>query len=219
MDELDLRNMLMNIRRSLAVTVVLAVVTAACGPPVTEPEARPEPEVKPIRNIGEKDIPNTKGDVSFQFYSTIHLDTARAPAAVEYSERQMKNFDGRVTSANAVVPAPFPENLYAKYAIGCPVNFPGDAILVTARLFVDDRVVQTEDIVFGENPHLQTQYREVDVIAQFDDIPASTLVHVELEATLYKDTDADTIDPETVERPEDETVIIYSNPLRIDFKS
>ncbi|MCH7960006.1 MAG: hypothetical protein IID08_07745 [Candidatus Hydrogenedentes bacterium] len=130
----------------------------------------------------------------------------------------MKNFDYRVTLAKVRVVRPYPEQIPMKILVGTVANFPGDTVLVAARLIIDDIEVDSFDYVFGENPPVRDLRSEnMDLRSYLEGTPESVLVRVELIATLFKHTEAVSIDPETVERPAADTVTVYSNPLRIEF--
>lgn len=206
------------------VTIVfLTVAFAACSQnseaPAQDSELAPasESDAAPQVQQGTKK-PYSIGDITYGFYATLTLDRKELPKSIAYEEEVMLNFDYRVTLAKAKVHQPYPEQIPMIMRVGTVAGFPGDAVLVTARLIIDEKEVDTFEYLFGEKfPVRDMRTEKMDLRSYLEGTPESALVRVELIATLFKHTEAISIDPETVERPVDDTVTVYSNPLRIEF--
>lgn len=206
-----------------AAIVFLTCTFLAC----TQNSGTPEPgsdstsisELDPAPQVqqGSK-IPYSVGDITYGFYATVSMDRRTLPENIAYEEEVMQNFDYRVTLAKARVFQPYPEQILMNMRVGSVLNFPGDAVLLVARLMIDDVEVDSFEYLFGENPPVRDDRSEkFDLRSFLEGTPESVLVRVELIATLFKHTEATSIDPETVERPAEDTVTVYSNPLRIEF--
>ena len=207
----------------IAAFLFLTCTFAACsqnsGVSTPEPDSAPVSEFNSTAQIlqGSK-IPYNIGDITYGFYATLTMDRRSLPDSIAYEEEFMKNFDYRVTLANARVARPYPEQIPMKILVGTVLIFPGDAVMVTARLIVDKKEVDSFEYIFGEKmPVRDIRFEEVDLRSYLEGTPESVLVRVELIATLFKHTEAASIDPETVERPADDTVTVYSNPMRVNF--
>ena len=227
-----MRRMRMNLHKASLVAVArhativfVTVAIAACSQnssvsaPESESESTPVPvsDATPKVQQGSK-IPYSIGDITYGFYSTLSLNRRDLSENIAYEEEVMLNFDSRVTLAKARVFQPYPEQIWMHMRVGTVLMFPGDAVLVTARLIIDEKEVDTFEYVFGEAPPIQDMRSEkMDLRSYLEGTPESTLVRVELIATLFKHTEAASIDPKTVERPAKDTVTVYSNPMRVEF--
>ena len=198
----------------------LTVCFAACSPAPEETPAR-KPVPGAVRNVAGANVPQvlTIGDVNFHFFATVLLNPSTLPDTVAYHETHFDHFDSRVSSATATVSKPYPEVLDAVVTVASAADFPGDAILITTRIYVDDRVVDTYDLVFGENTRAETRVKNADIMEWLNEVPDSILVRIELDGTIYKETSSSDIDPATAPRPPDDSTTIYSNTLRINFAS
>ena len=204
-----------------AAIVFLTCIFSAC----TQSSDTPAPDSAPVLDLdstpkvqqGSK-IPYSIGDITYGFYATVSMDRNTLPGSIAYDEEVMLNFDYRVTLANARVNRPYPEQIPMKLLVGTVLDFPGDAVMVTARLIIDEKEVDSFEYVFGEiRPIRDLRLEKLDLRSYLEGTPESVLVRVELIATLFKHTEAASIDPETVERPAEDTVTVYSNPMRVEF--
>lgn len=201
----------------------LALSVAACSQksevsaPDTEISPESESNAAPQVQRGSK-IPYSIGDITYGFYATLTMDRRTLPDSVAYEEENSQNFDYRVTLAKARVVQPYPERIPIRLLVGSVREFPGDAVVVTARLIVDKKEVDSYEYVFGEKLAIQDlRFENIDLRSHLEGTPESVLVRVELIATLFKHTKVASLDPKTVERPAVDTVTVYSNPMRVDF--
>ena len=203
----------------LFLTFIIAACSQDSGVSRSKPEIAPESESNSAPHIqqGSK-IPYSIGDITYGFYATLTMDRRTLPNNIAYEEEKSKYFDYRVTLAKARVVRPYPEQIPMVMLVGTILDFPGDAVMVTARLIVDKKEVDSFEYIFGEKPPIRDiRFEKVDLRSYLDGTPESVLVRVELIATLFKYTEAASIDPKTVERPAADTVTVIGNPMRVNF--
>lgn len=167
--------------------------------------------VDPIAATKAREI----GDVVSHMRLTTRLDLRSKFSSIKNTEQLTRIKD--LTLVNIEVSEPLPEELWIAITLLSKQNFPGSVVLVKGSIFVDYKELKTFTHVTGAQASIEPMQTSFDLLAEFDDVPESVLVHASATVSLFEGDDPSAINPETAVAPRENTQEIESNPARITF--
>lgn len=198
----------------------LVALMGACSP---SPPPADTGAVEAPLNAPEIPIPKILSEVTIggveramRFVVRIHEDSV----GPEIREKIVKTQKDDVAIVTVDISPPYPEHLWLSVQLGSMMNVPGHTLHMKTKVFVGDSVVDTFESTVGRKARtaMMTNLRKVDIFDGLDEKSGSILVRGESELSLFMNTDEDTFDFLTAQAPETMKVVIFSNPLRLNFE-
>ncbi len=204
-------------RRSI-VNFCLLIGLGACSQAPAPPETALGPSSPGSDGAAVASMPNVFGigDVDSAMQIQIRLGERSQSPTVHVQER-MTQLKKLVNVAIAVMP-PVADELWLSMTILSQINFPGNAVVVSAKIFVDDKQTGAFSYAIGADAHAKPKMHEFNVLEGLEAPPKSMLVRATADLALYRNMDPADIDLDTPPAvgPEDKATIL-SNPVRIEF--
>ena len=155
------------------------------------------------------------GDVVSHLKLSARLDLRSNLPSIKNTEvvTKLKN----LAMVNVDVSQPIPEELWLAVWVKSAQNFVGSIVLVKGSIFVDYKEVETFTYVTGATAARNPYITSFDVLAGFDEVPESILVHASAKVSVFEGGDESAFDPETAVALRGSTSDLESNPVRITF--
>ena len=156
------------------------------------------------------------GDVDSAMQIAIRLGQRSLSPTVRADERetQLK----KLSNVAINVFPPMPNELWLSMSVTSQIDFPGKAVLVSVKIFVDEKQTGTFSYAIGADAAKNPKVHEFNVLEGTDPPTATMLVRATADLTLYPNispADIDVNNPPAA-GPEDRGAIL-SNPVRIEF--
>ena len=155
------------------------------------------------------------GDVVSHMKLSARLDLRSNLETIKNTEALTQLKD--LAMVNIDVSEPVPEELWLAVWVESGQNFPGSVVLVKGSIFVDYKEVDTFTYVTGAEAARDPFITSFDVLAEFEEVPESILVHASAKVSVFEGGDESAFDPETAVAPRGSTSDLESNPARITF--
>ena len=155
------------------------------------------------------------GDVVSHLKLSVRLDLRSNLETIKNTEVVTALKD--LAMVNIDVSEPVPEELWLAVWVKSGQNFPGSIVLVKGSIFVDYKEVKTFTYVTGAEAARDPFITSFDVLAEFEEVPESILVHASARVSVFEGSDESAFDPETAVVPRGSTSDLESNPARITF--
>ncbi len=190
---------------------------------------KPEKPWSPSRDESGKDNPPLNPAVSSVLPHTvdigdaeqgIYLEGTISPESLSDSvhEEKTESRRGRMAIVNVTITPPVPDKLWATYLIKCTREFTERPVVLRAQIMVEGKSVGSIEVVLGKDARTNEFATSVDLLSQFDQVPASFLATVEGELLLMPEgIDESTINPETATSDIVSKAVEY-NPIRVDIE-
>ena len=192
-------------------------------PPMADPEGPPA-YVEPQKAL-------TIGDVE----AVVHITgvISRDSVTERFNIQELKKPSMEISLVRAEAYLPHPKQLWVEFTLSDtagyrerPVvlrgnivrqNDDGEKVPLEQIASILGLMEQLEDVDVAKNSQ---RVFKVDVLADLEAVPETMLVSAEVEALLMpEDTEVKTLDPLTAEAPEYDRAMLFSNPIRINFKN
>lgn len=155
------------------------------------------------------------GDVETSLDMVLVLDETTDMTNVRFEEFKTKKKE--LAKIDVTVRKPYPEELNLILRIKSFDNFTGHAVQLRPHVRLDGKDIALEGFIYGSRAILDRHEFKVNIFDHIEGDPSSILVHVELDITLFLDTDESEVTLETPPTENVQTVLKLSNPVRIDF--
>lgn len=155
------------------------------------------------------------GDVETSLKMELTIVDDGSLPSVEIEEKETTKHE--LALVNVKVRKPYPEKLTLNLKLRAFDVFAEHAVKIIPHVFFDDVDVKLEGYVYGGGQTEGLRNIRIEVFDHLKEGATSTLVHVELELSLFLNTDASEIGLETPPTPLTQTNTSFSNPVRIDF--
>lgn len=199
----------------IASTMILLSMLG-CSPKVKQPAGTSEGGA-PTAQIpgGLSAVEFGIGDVETSLHLSLTISGKSDLTNVEIEEKQTKKY--QVALVNAQVRKPYPEKLILNLEIRAVDNFIGHAVQIVPHFYFDEVDVVLDGFVYGGAGTIGWRNIQIDVFEHLKKDASTTLIHAELELSLFLNTDVSEVTPETPPTPLTQSVTSLSNPVRIDF--
>ncbi len=216
----------------LAIAALAGFVLIGCGKDATPPPgapsnpeagATPAPvvEMAPELNVG--DI-----EAKLEFELTLDPESPVEGVTSEELRSSLKKLNMMTTTIDGVRPA----ELFLAIDMETQLEFPERPVAVRGRVVRDlengqEETIYTFQTILDENASIRKRRVEgeypplhfkTDALQGLAEIPETMLLHAELDIVIMPEgTDPKTLDPSTAEGASEDTAIILSNPMRINY--
>lgn len=155
------------------------------------------------------------GDVETSLDMTLTIDKETDLTNVEFEEVLTRKYE--IAKVDVLVRKPYPEELILVLKIKSFDNFVGHAVQIRPHVYFDGKDVALDGFIYGSRAVLNRREFKMNLFEHLEDSPSSTLVHAELEISLFLNTDESEVTLETPPTEHTQTVTKLSNLVRIDF--
>lgn len=155
------------------------------------------------------------GDLESYTHFWIHLSQESLSPFIENVEVFSKK--EKLSKATLKVSKPYPKELWLQLDMKTIKLFAGYAMVLRVRVFLDGEVIENIDFVCDDLTERIEQNRQIELLSKFDSLPETALVHAEATIIMFGQEELNVDELDSVQLTPKNSVVILSNPLRINF--